>query len=793
MGWLIEMLIEGIQERCSQFIIDMMEVITEMFTELLSCNLSLFEELFSVVGALYKSMVVPLAVALLLLILTWQLFKSMFGKAGLSGEDPIELVLRSGACLFMIVGAKSFVNYILTVAGTPYQWVVGTDIKVSSFSEYVSSLEGVTAVLGIDSVSTLLLTLIMQLVVAWNYFKMLFVVAERYVLLGVFSYTAPLAFATGGSKSTNNILSSWAKMFGGQVVLIIMNAWCMKMFLSGYGNMLASGYGFTKFFVATLCLIGFCKITFKLDTYMASLGVNLGRPSGGMGAMGLVMAANRIFSSFRGTSSGGSQPSGGPAMEHDSGSQMGAQDMTNGFTQPIPMSADGNTGSGGIETENAETDHTNMEETGTDENNSYESETDSVLEVLGGMPSERSGEAGLADTQGTHGTFDGDEERESEDISQMQEVLGNGNGNAMIGNGIEEHHGIGKNEDTSERQDVQNENPEASIIEVLNQGNSIDGIGDYPVRHEQELEDEGEEIPIDMESPVIGEPIAADEAKTGSAGPAYDQTLSGGQYGERTGQVQDADILQELGVSSPLDVTVAGEAAALDSMHGSLGSVAGDSSIDMNASHIGHTTEGNRVSDPYELKEDGIRSYGHYESEEKGVKGFGFINSEESSAEEAGFNQAGESDTVSSGFPELAESGIVKTEDNGIRSTFKDALDKTGEEIEAGDPDTGDAGFDMNMLEPVPETVPEDSGRAGGEVMHEGSNEESNYHITQEQDGDAVIPDDAHEDFPADLMRMHDVKKYEDTETPVEDVPEMLERADAPRIGSMDDEEPFPL
>ena len=56
MGWLIEMLIEGIQEKCSQFIIDMMEVITEMFTELLSCNLSLFEELFSVVGALYKSM-----------------------------------------------------------------------------------------------------------------------------------------------------------------------------------------------------------------------------------------------------------------------------------------------------------------------------------------------------------------------------------------------------------------------------------------------------------------------------------------------------------------------------------------------------------------------------------------------------------------------------------------------------------------------------------------------------------------------------------------------------------------
>ena len=72
--------------------------------------------------------------------------------------------------------------------------------------------------------------LIMQFVVAWNYFKMLMVIAERYVLLGVFSYTAPLAFATGGSKATNNILASWSKMFGGQVVLVILNAWCMKMF-----------------------------------------------------------------------------------------------------------------------------------------------------------------------------------------------------------------------------------------------------------------------------------------------------------------------------------------------------------------------------------------------------------------------------------------------------------------------------------------------------------------------------------------------------------------------------------
>ena len=311
MGWLLELLMEGIRELCSQFIVDMMSLVTDMFTELLSCDLSLFEELFSVAGNLYSNAILPMGAALLLLICVWQLFKSMFGKAGVASEDPVELVLRSGICLFFIVAAKPMVDYILKVAGTPYRWVAGTEIEVSSFSEYVSVLEGITAGIGIDSLNIAILTLILQFVVAWNYFKMLFVIAERYVLLGVFSYTAPLAFGTGGSKATSNILASWSKMFGGQIVLIILNSWCLKMFLSGYGNITASSYGFTKFFAATLCLVGFCKVTFKLDSYLSSLGVNLGRPSTGMGALGLMMAAGRIFSHVgRGSSQASCSPSG---------------------------------------------------------------------------------------------------------------------------------------------------------------------------------------------------------------------------------------------------------------------------------------------------------------------------------------------------------------------------------------------------------------------------------------------------------------------------------------------------
>ena len=167
----MDLLVDAIKEMVSQFLVDMMGLITDVFTDLLSCNLSLFEELFSVVGSLYQNVIVPMGIALLLMILIWQLFKSMFGKVGINAEEPIELIGRSSICLFFVVASKPVINYILKIAGTPYQWVIGTDIKVQSFSEYVTALEGITAPLGLGTVSIAILMLIMQFVVAWNYFK----------------------------------------------------------------------------------------------------------------------------------------------------------------------------------------------------------------------------------------------------------------------------------------------------------------------------------------------------------------------------------------------------------------------------------------------------------------------------------------------------------------------------------------------------------------------------------------------------------------------------------------------
>lgn len=62
MSWLLDLLVDAVKEMVSQFIIDMMGLITDVFTDLLFCNLSLFEELFSVVGSLYQNVIVPMGI-----------------------------------------------------------------------------------------------------------------------------------------------------------------------------------------------------------------------------------------------------------------------------------------------------------------------------------------------------------------------------------------------------------------------------------------------------------------------------------------------------------------------------------------------------------------------------------------------------------------------------------------------------------------------------------------------------------------------------------------------------------
>ena len=129
-------------------------------------------------------------------------------------------------------------DIILKIGGTPYNWIMTEELPPINFASFNSVIVLIVGNMASGAVS--IISLILVLILAWNYIKLLFEAAERYVLLGVMVYTAPIAFAMGASQVTSSIFSSWCKMLGGQLFLLIMNAWCLRIFTSMVGTFLAN-------------------------------------------------------------------------------------------------------------------------------------------------------------------------------------------------------------------------------------------------------------------------------------------------------------------------------------------------------------------------------------------------------------------------------------------------------------------------------------------------------------------------------------------------------------------------
>lgn len=216
---------------------NLLDMISTSVLGALGCSMDSFLRYFPAAETMYN-IFVALAIGIILLNWMWQTFRNFGVVAGLDAEDPIKLTLRSILFIFLAYYSKDIVNIILTIGGTPYNWIMTSDLPLLSFADFNSVIVAILGVVANGSVA--LIALILLLILAWNYIKLLFEAAERYVLLGVLVFTAPVAFAMGASQSTGNIFKSWCRMFAGQMFLLLMNAWCLRLFTSMVGTFLSN-------------------------------------------------------------------------------------------------------------------------------------------------------------------------------------------------------------------------------------------------------------------------------------------------------------------------------------------------------------------------------------------------------------------------------------------------------------------------------------------------------------------------------------------------------------------------
>ena len=230
-------ILDGIVEWIAEQVMYGLDLINTSVLGALGCDMAVFLRYFPAAETMYE-VFVALAIGLILLIWVWNLFKNFGLGIGTEAEDPVKLTIRAILFIGLAYYSDQIVDIVLDIGGTPYNWILTSTLPSLDFASFSSVLLTIIGVCANGAVA--LIVLILVLILAWNYLKLLFEAAERYVLLGVLVYTAPVAFALGASQATSNVFKSWCRMFAGQLFLLMMNAWCLRLFTSMVGTFLAN-------------------------------------------------------------------------------------------------------------------------------------------------------------------------------------------------------------------------------------------------------------------------------------------------------------------------------------------------------------------------------------------------------------------------------------------------------------------------------------------------------------------------------------------------------------------------
>ncbi|MBS6823846.1 MAG: hypothetical protein KH198_08295 [Oscillibacter sp.] len=322
---MLDWIFEGIANWIANIVSQLMDAVSGIFLSALGTDLTVMEEYFPFLSKAFDIMQYT-AWAMLFLITVWQLFKA-FGGPISESEHPLQLIARSSIFALLIGYAKPIFEIVLDIARAPYTALMDIQMSAEDFTfagvEQVL-MSGITTLVSVITVVGLILMLILQISLGWNYFKLLLEVVERYIVVGVLCYTSPLAYCMGGSKATEPVFKSWCRMVGSQLLLLVLNVWFLRGFNSAVGQFVANAgatsTGQGNIFLWMFCALAFLKTAQKFDSYLAAMGLNVAQTGSGMG-MELLMSARVL------TGLGGSVRSAGSVF-HSSASAPGGATAT---------------------------------------------------------------------------------------------------------------------------------------------------------------------------------------------------------------------------------------------------------------------------------------------------------------------------------------------------------------------------------------------------------------------------------------------------------------------------------
>ena len=258
---ILEKLIKALFEWLASLWYEMVEYLLEHLMDLFHTDLTYFTDRVPVVGDL-STIFFAVGWALLIGNLAFQAMRSMATGVGIEAEEPGRLFLRTAMFSFLLMVSRQICEIGLGFSSTIMDMLqLPNAITFDPFGE--------------DTFDMLpnagwIVVIVVNVIIQWQTIKLFFEVAERYVILCVLTYCAPLAFAMGGSKSTGEIFRGWLRMFASMCALMVFNLMFVKLLISAMSNA-PNG---TAIIPWMMLIVGIVRMAKKMDGIILRIGLN---------------------------------------------------------------------------------------------------------------------------------------------------------------------------------------------------------------------------------------------------------------------------------------------------------------------------------------------------------------------------------------------------------------------------------------------------------------------------------------------------------------------------------------
>lgn len=288
---MLEPILKGLVEWLYEMMVDIMAYASGQLLGVMSMDLHYFEQTAPIISDIVN-IFIALGWALLMGNMVFQLTKSMVSGIGFEGEDPKMIFLRTFVFAFLLLASRQICEIGLSITGMVINMLgLPGSITVTAPNEGLFSLGGN---------AKWLLVIIVGVILMVQMVKLLFEIGERYVVMSVLTYFAPLAFSMGGSRNTNDIFKGWCRMYGAMMVMMIMNIVFLKLIMSAMSQM-ASG----NVLIWLVFVVALTRVARKIDSHIGKIGLNpaqTGDAIGGRFPGAVTMMAVRMMASAIGKS-----------------------------------------------------------------------------------------------------------------------------------------------------------------------------------------------------------------------------------------------------------------------------------------------------------------------------------------------------------------------------------------------------------------------------------------------------------------------------------------------------------